>query len=188
MNLALSGRMALALPTETEPVPKKRHSMFKRSLLMVALIFTVVFASAFTTQMVLTSTLPSSFDKGLTIEKAFKTSKVPLLVEFYSDTCDTCKRLAPSIHDLHETAYPNRLTVVMMDVEDPANREIAQLFGVDSLPGLYVFDHHRMKKHQIKPEDFASKGTLQQAIDEALSKTLLRTPDAQAVQPRSAPI
>ncbi len=147
--------------------------MFRRSFLLVAMIVLMVFASAFASQMWITKDLPSSYDTGLPIEKAFKTSKVPLLIEFYSDTCGTCKTLAPVIHDLQEGRYKNRLTLVMLDVSEPANQDIARLFGVDALPGLYVFDHHHMKKHQIKPEDIASQATLQRAIDDALAKTLL---------------
>lgn len=160
--------------------------MFKRSFVLVALVFVTVFASAFTSQMILTRDLPSNYDTGLTIEQAFKTSKVPILVEFYTDTCGTCRRLAPILHELYTTEYKNRLTVVMMDVEDPQNHDIAQLFGVDSLPGLFVFDHNNMKKYQIKPEDFVSKGTLQQAIDEALAKTLLNTADMRKMAPDTA--
>jgi thiol-disulfide isomerase/thioredoxin len=152
--------------------------MFKRSFFLVMLISLMVFVSAFAGQMWMTKDLPSSYDPGLSIEQAFKTSKVPILVEFYSDSCGTCKRLSPIIHELKDGPYKNRLTLVMLDVSEPSNQDIARLFGVDSLPGLFVFDHHNMKKHQIKPEDFVSKGTLQQAIDEALSKTLLQSPTA----------
>lgn len=145
--------------------------MFKRSFWMVVLIVALVFTSAFVTQMALTKDLPSAYDKGLTIEQAFKTSKVPLLIEFYSDSCGTCKTLTPVIHHLHRTRYQDRLTVVMMDVSDPDTQDIARLFGVDTLPAVYVFDHQNMKKHQIKPEDLTSKDRFQQALDAALLQT-----------------
>jgi thiol-disulfide isomerase/thioredoxin len=142
--------------------------MFKRSFLLVSLVFLLVFASAFASQMWSTRDLPSAYDNGLTIEKAFKTSKVPLLIEFYSDDCGTCKRLTPVIHTLEEGPYKGKLTLVMLDVNEPGNQDIARLFGVDSLPGLYVFDHLHMKKHAIKAEDFATQAGLQRAIDSAL--------------------
>jgi thioredoxin-like negative regulator of GroEL len=143
--------------------------MFKRSFFLVSLVFLLVFASAFASQIWMTRDLPSTYDQGLTIEKAFKTSKVPLLIEFYSDTCGTCKRLAPVIHALESGPYQGRLTLVMMDVSEGANQDIARLFGVDSLPGLYVFDHRHMKKHAIPAEAFTSQARLQKAIDEALA-------------------
>ncbi len=152
--------------------------MFKRSFFLVATLALMVFVSAFASQLWITKDLPSAYDPGLPIDKAFKTSQVPILVEFYSDSCGTCKRLSPIIHELQTGPFKDRLTLVMLDVTEPANQDIARLFGVDSLPGLFVFDHHHMKKYQIKPEDFVSKGTLQQAIDEALTKTLMRSPTA----------
>lgn len=145
--------------------------MFKRSFLLVVIIVLMVFASAFASQMWMTKDLPSAYDPGLSIDTAFKTSKAPLLIEFYSDSCGTCKRLTPVIHELEDGPYKNRLTLVMLDVSEPSNQGIAQLFGVDALPGVYVFDHHHMKKHQIKPEAFVSKQSLQQALDEALVQT-----------------
>jgi thiol-disulfide isomerase/thioredoxin len=145
--------------------------MFRRSFLLVFIITLMVFASAFASQMWITKDLPSSYDTGLNIEKAFKTSKAPLLIEFYSDSCGTCRRVTPVIHELQEGPYKNKLTLVMMDVSESSNQDIAQLFGVDALPALYVFDHHHMKKYQIKPEEFVSKETLRHAIDTALEKT-----------------
>lgn len=145
--------------------------MFKRSFLLVSLIVLMVFASAFASQMWITKDLPSAYDPGLSIDAAFKTSKTPLLVEFYSDSCGTCKRLAPIIHELQEGPYKNKLTLVMLDVSEPSNQGIAQLFGVDSLPGLYVFDHRHMKKQQIPAEAFISHQSLRSALDVALVKT-----------------
>lgn len=144
--------------------------MFKRSFVLVAMIVLLVFTSAFASQLWMTKDLPSSYDTGLTIEKAFKTSNVPLLVEFYSDSCNTCKRMAPILHDLNENRYQGRVTMVMMDVTDPANRDIAQLFGVDALPALYIFDHKHMKKYVIPAESFVSQQKLEQAIDQFLEK------------------
>jgi thiol:disulfide interchange protein len=142
--------------------------MFKRSFVLTLLILLIVFLSAFASQWWKTRELPSSYDPGLSIESAFKTSKVPILVEFYSDNCSTCKQLTPLIHTLYEDQYKNRLTLVMLDVSEPDNQDIARLFGVDALPGVYVFDAHHMKKYPIQPENFISKQRLQHALDKAL--------------------
>lgn len=142
--------------------------MFKKSLLLVLMVVTLVFASSFASQMMLSKDLPSSFDPGLQIDEAFKTSQVPLLIEFYSDTCTTCKRVAPMIHTLAGETYKDKLTLVMLDMDDPANLDIARLFGVDTLPGIYVFNFKKMKKHQIDSETFLSEKTLAKAIDDVL--------------------
>lgn len=145
--------------------------MFKRSFFLVLIIVTLVFTSAFASQLWITRNLPSSYDPGLEIGKAFKSSKVPLLVEFYSDSCGTCRKLTPVIHELESGPYKNRLTLVMLDVTEPANEDIAKLFGVDSLPGVFVFDPRHMKKYAIKPESFVSRQSLELALDNALAKT-----------------
>lgn len=145
--------------------------MFKRSFFLVMLVVGLVFASALSAQLWITKDLPSTYDTGLTIGQAFKTSRVPLLIEFYSDTCGTCRRVAPWVHDLIETRYRGRLTLVMMDVNEPETRSIAELFGVNSLPALYIFDHHHMKKHVIPVESLVSKASLEQAVERLLTRT-----------------
>jgi thiol-disulfide isomerase/thioredoxin len=145
--------------------------MFKRSFFLVMLVVGLVFASAMSAQLWITKDLPSAYDTGLTIEKAFKTSRVPLLIEFYSDTCGTCRRVAPWVHDLAGNRYRGRLTPVMLDVDDPDTRAIAELFGVNALPALYVFDHRHMKKHGVPAESFISKASLDQAIERLVFRT-----------------
>lgn len=144
--------------------------MFRKSFLMVVAILALVFTSAFTSQWFLTPDVPSAYDPGLSIEEAFKTSKTPLLVEFYSDKCGACRKVAPIVHDIHH-GLKDRLTLVMINVTDPANNGVAQLFGVDALPGVYVFDFKHMKKNQIHPNTFNSRDTLEKAIGAALAST-----------------
>lgn len=154
--------------------------MFKKSLTLVALVLTVVFVSAFTTQMVLTSELPSSYDPNLRIDAAMQTTKNPLLIEFYTDACSTCRRVTPLVHELMEReGYKDKLTLVMLDLTEPDNQQIAQLFGVKELPGMFVFDPRNMKKGQpgkpvsiqVEPRHFESRDTLQKALDDILSKS-----------------
>ncbi len=155
--------------------------MFKKSLLMVLLVFGLVFTSAFASQLWITKDLPSSYDPGTSLDTAFKSAKTPLLIEFYSDGCGSCQKLAPVIHKLSTDRYGKALTLVMLDVTDPANREVAQLFGVDALPALYIFDTHKMKKQIIKPESFMTQGTLEGSLDHALdeiAKAPARNPNA----------
>lgn len=145
--------------------------MFKKSLLLSLSIVLLVFTSAFTTQMVLDRNLPSRFDNGLTIQEAFSTAETPLLVEFYTDSCTTCRTVTPMVHDLMKGPYHDQLTLVMLDLENPDNLDVAELFGVEELPGLYVFDFKRMKKFKIDSDAFASRATLETALDQALKTT-----------------
>ena len=144
--------------------------MFKKSLILVALVVGMVFVSSFATQMVLTQDLPSSYDTGLTIDEAFKTAQTPLLIEFYADSCSTCRRLTPALHRMVKDEYQGKLAIVMLDVADPGNQQIAQLFGLEELPGLFIFDSKKMKKQQIASDFFLSEQTLRTGLNQALEE------------------
>lgn len=47
-------------------------------------------------------------------------SNVPVLVEFYSDSCIPCKQMAPILGDL-EDEYQNRLKIVKVNVNFSGN-------------------------------------------------------------------
>jgi thioredoxin 1 len=117
------------------------------------------------------SQLPSAYDPGIRINDAFQTAKTPLLVEFYSDTCGTCQRVAPMVHEIVKE-NSQRLTLVMMNVDDPDTASIAQLFGVKELPAIYVFNPKKMKKQVVDAQYFATRETLSQAIETSLSKAI----------------
>jgi thiol-disulfide isomerase/thioredoxin len=140
--------------------------MFNRSVWVVLAIMVVVCVSGFTSQYLTASQLPSTYDTGLGIQEAFKTAKGPLLVEFYSDTCGTCQRVTPWLHHW-QRQHPKKLTLVMLNVEDPNTQPIGEIFGVKTLPALYVFNPKRMKKTQVQPASFQSEQTLTLALQEA---------------------
>ena len=141
--------------------------MFRKSLLLVAAILTLVIGSGLTSQLYIAQGLPSAYDSGLTLDKAFKTAKTPLLIEFYTDSCGTCRKVTPLVHETAK-GFKDRLTMVMVNLEDPENDGIAQLFGVTELPGVYVFDFKHMKKHQIPLKDLASQGRLEVALNRVI--------------------
>lgn len=141
--------------------------MFKKSALLLSLIFLTVFGASFLQEWRTVQHLPSRYDSGLTIEKAFQTSKQPLLIEFYSDQCQTCQRVTPTVHEAYQRLKSN-VTLVMVDTDDPANGPILQLFGVKNIPDLYVFDFKRMKKHGIDLQTLKSPQTFIAAVHKAL--------------------
>ncbi len=146
---------------------------FYKSIWVVLVILAFVVLSGFTVNWIALSQLPSSFDKGISIQTAFKQAKTPLLIEFYSDTCSTCQRLTPLMHQIYLDRYPKELTWVMIDMEQADNAPIAQLFGVNELPAVFLFDPHRMKKQRIDLGDFVTPQSLTQAISTGV--TQLRT-------------
>ncbi len=63
-------------------------------------------------------------------------SKGIVLVDFYADWCGPCKMLGPILEEVAE-ALPN-ITVVKINVDE--NQNIAQEYGVMSIPTVYLFD------------------------------------------------
>lgn len=141
--------------------------MFKKSALLLSLVFLTVFGTSFFREWQGVQHLPSRYDTGLTIEKAFQTSKQPLLIEFYSDQCQTCQRVTPTVHTAYQQLKGN-VTLVMVDTDDPANGPILQLFGVKNIPDFYVFDFKHMKKHGIDLQTLQSTHTFIAAVHKAL--------------------
>ncbi|MBY0449609.1 MAG: conjugal transfer protein TraF [Cyanobacteria bacterium] len=150
-------------------IAQKTARPFYKSIWVVLVILASVVLSGFTVNWISLSQLPSSFDKGLTIQTAFKQAKTPLLIEFYSDTCSTCQRLTPLMHQIYLERYPKELTWVMIDMDQADNAPIAQLFGVNELPAVFLFDPRRMKKQRIELGDFVTPQSLTQAISNGVS-------------------
>ncbi len=110
--------------------------------------------------------LPSSYDPHISVPDAVKTSKYPLLVEFYTDQCSTCRIVTPWMHQLSKK-HKKDYTFVMVDINNPDNQQIAEIFGVPYVPIIYVFDFKHMAKAQVDINSYNSMDTLDQAIAQA---------------------
>ena len=63
-------------------------------------------------------------------------AKLPVLVEFYSDSCIPCKQLSPIIGGI-EDDYEDQLGVVKVNVNFDA--ELAQKYEVAASPTILIF-------------------------------------------------
>lgn len=59
-----------------------------------------------------------------------------VVVDFYADWCGPCKMLGPILEQVQET-LPN-VKIVKINVDE--NQQIAQKYGVMSIPTVYLFD------------------------------------------------
>jgi thiol-disulfide isomerase/thioredoxin len=130
---------------------------------LIVVLMACVLAVGFFQQWQAIGRLPSRYDTGLTLDNAFKQTKTPLLVEFYSDTCGTCQRITPMVHDTARQ-LDGKLTLVMVDVTNPDNQMFTQLFGVTTIPRVFVFDPRKMKKHAVPETALADASLLKKAL------------------------
>ncbi len=148
--------------------------MFRRSIVVVLGVIALVLVSSFVNAMMLSGNLPSAYDTGLTVDTAFKTSEKPLLIEFYTDECTSCQMVTPLVHRAYKHNFNEQLTMVMVDANNPNNAPFMQLFGIQTVPALYVFDHKHMKKEAIGFEAFETPKTIAHAIREAVARIRMR--------------
>lgn len=72
-------------------------------------------------------------------------SDKPVLVDFYADWCGPCKMMAPVIEEISEEVTDVKVGKLDIDSE----LEIAQRYGVMSIPTLIVFKNGEAVKRDL---------------------------------------
>jgi thioredoxin 1 len=68
-------------------------------------------------------------------------SKIPVLVDFWAVWCGPCRAIAPSV-DAVAADFSGKATVVKVNVDEEP--EIAQRYGVQSIPTLAIFNDGKL--------------------------------------------
>jgi thioredoxin 1 len=89
-------------------------------------------------------------------------SDTPVLVDFWAEWCEPCKRVEPVLHEL-AAHYNGRLRIGKLNVEE--NRQTAVKYMVRGLPTFMIFKNGQVQATQI---GVVSKTQLMQFIDRAL--------------------
>lgn len=81
-----------------------------------------------------------SKDTVVVLDATFKSevldSTTPVLVDFWATWCAPCRAIAPALEEL-ATQYKGQLKIAKVDVDE--NQQIAQQFGIRSIPTLLMF-------------------------------------------------
>src|SRR5215831_7395281 len=99
-------------------------------------------------------------------------AKQPVLVDFWAEWCAPCRMIAPAV-DALATTYAGRVKVAKLNVDE--SPEVANAFGVRSIPTLLVFRGGRVVDSQIGA---TSQAVLVRLIEGHLQPTASATPGA----------
>ena len=98
-----------------------------------------------------------------TFDETVNASDKPILVDFWAEWCGPCRMIAPILSEIANEQKDN-LVIAKLNVDD--HGDIAQRFGVMSIPTLLVFDKGEMKKRMVGAK---GKGALLQELSEFLT-------------------
>lgn len=83
---------------------------------------------------------PMAKDTVEVLDATFKSevleSTVPVIVDFWATWCAPCRAIAPALEEL-ATQYKGKAKIAKVDID--TNQEVAQRFGIRSIPTLLVF-------------------------------------------------
>jgi len=86
-------------------------------------------------------------------QQEVENSSVPVLIDFWAEWCGPCRAIIPTLEQLADD-YEGKLTVGKVNVDE--NRELAQKFGVRSIPFLLIVKDGEVVENMVgalgKPE------------------------------------
>ena len=116
--------------------------MKKKIIITLAILFAVILTSAAGFAVVTGAfdkkAKPSDYKVGITYDQALESDK-PMLALFYVDWCGYCLRFMPKFKVL-SMMYMGRYNFVMLNVEDPANKELVDDVALTGFPTVYIMD------------------------------------------------
>lgn len=113
----------------------------KLKILIISIVVLVLTACTITASMALlpkAKVKPSDYDMGMTYEKASKVDK-PIIGVFYVDWCTYCQKFMPKL-DKVRNINKNQFNVVLINVDDPNNKNFVEEYKITGFPSVYILD------------------------------------------------
>jgi thioredoxin 1 len=103
-------------------------------------------------------------------EKEILKSNLLVVVEFWHESCQSCKSLAPIYNEV-SIEYKDKIKLTKLNVlTSKDNREIAIKYGVMSTPTLIFFCDGKPIATKIGRDGFETKKQIKQLINEMINK------------------
>ena len=95
-----------------------------------------------------------------TFDETVNSSSTPIVVDFWAEWCGPCKMIAPILGEI-AAEKSGQVTIAKLNVDD--HGDVAQRYGIMSIPTLLVFKDGQMVKKMVGAK---GKSQLLQEIEE----------------------
>ena len=92
-------------------------------------------------------------------EQEVKNSEIPVLVDFWAQSCGPCRKIAPIVDEIAEE-YQGRIKVVKLNTDE--NIRTAQEYSISGIPSLLIFKNGEAVERLV---GLMQKSALQSSVE-----------------------